>query len=117
MLYHGQGKWYPGEPLPRWLLAVFWRTDGRPVWHDASLLADTTKDYGHGIREAEAFAQELTERLGLATVYLQPGHEDTLYYIHAEQNLPAAAGMGHGAQPLAERQLDLPSRTHVPAAR
>ncbi|MCA3138223.1 MAG: transglutaminase family protein [Rhodocyclaceae bacterium] len=88
MLYHGQGKWYPGEPLPRWLLAVFWRADGRPVWHDASLLADTTKDYGHGLREAEAFAQELTERLGLPTVYLQPGHEDTLYYIHAEQNLP-----------------------------
>ncbi|MFN9152490.1 MAG: transglutaminase family protein, partial [bacterium] len=88
MLYHGQGKWYPGEPLPRWLLAVFWRADGRPVWHDASLLADTTKDYGHGLREAEAFAQELTERLGLPTVDLQPGHEDTLYYIHAEQNLP-----------------------------
>jgi len=88
VLYHGQGKWYPGEPLPRWLLGVFWRADGRPVWHDASLLADTTKDYGHGMREAEAFAQELTERLGLPTVYLQPGYEDTLHYIHAEQKLP-----------------------------
>ncbi|MBC7781365.1 MAG: transglutaminase family protein, partial [Proteobacteria bacterium] len=88
VLYHGQGKWYPGEALPRWLLAVFWRADGRPVWHDAALLADTTRDYGHGEREASAFAQELTERLGLPTVYLQPGYEDAFHYILAERKLP-----------------------------
>jgi uncharacterized protein (DUF2126 family)/transglutaminase-like putative cysteine protease len=91
VLYHGQGKWYPGEPLPRWMLAVFWRADGRPVWRNASLLADTARDYGHGIREAESLAQELTERLGLPTVYLQPGHEDALHYILAEQKLPPDA--------------------------
>ncbi len=40
LIQRSQGKWYPGEPLPRWQIGLIWRTDGEPLWTDQTLFAD-----------------------------------------------------------------------------
>ena len=88
LLYFGQGKWYPGEPLPRWQLACFWRKDGKPVWKNPNLLADETRDYGFKSEHAERFIGELAMRLGLKGSYIRAGYEDPLHYLLQEGVLP-----------------------------
>jgi len=89
LLYSGQGKWYPGEALPRWALACYWRHDGRPVWHDVQLLADETRHYGCDVVQAERFVQKLALRLGVPPELAIAGYEDAIYYLWKEGTLPA----------------------------
>ena len=88
MLHYGQGKWYPGEPLPRWSMNCYWRDDGAPVWRNPALLADPSRDYGHGPEQARLYIQTLTRYLGLASGMIQPAYEDAFYYLWKEANLP-----------------------------
>ncbi len=89
LLHYGQGKWYPGEPLPRWALAAYWRKDGVPVWKDDSLIADEAKNYGHGPREAKELATRLAQVIGVNPAHLLPGYEDAFYYTWKERRLPS----------------------------
>jgi uncharacterized protein (DUF2126 family)/transglutaminase-like putative cysteine protease len=89
LLFYGQGKWYPGEELPRWSLACYWRKDGHPIWGDVSLIADESKDYGYGPAEAERFAKALAEGFGIDPKFLIPGYEDAFYYMWRERRLPS----------------------------
>ena len=86
--HFGQGKWYPGEQLPRWALNCFWRQDGEPLWSDASLIADETKDYGADAELAGTFLRQVAERLGLDEQYVFPAYEDVYYYMWRERRLP-----------------------------
>jgi uncharacterized protein (DUF2126 family)/transglutaminase-like putative cysteine protease len=89
LLHYGQGKWYPGEQLPRWALTAYWRKDGVPVWKNDSLIADESKDYGFGAQASFALARRIARELGVDERHLLPGYEDTFYYIWKERRLPA----------------------------
>jgi len=89
VLHYGQGKWYPGEPTPRWALGCFWRADGQPLWQRPELLARVDKSYGHELPQAEAFARALAKRLELADTCVQSAYEDALYYLWKEEQMPA----------------------------
>ena len=88
LLFYGQGKWYPGEMLPRWSLACYWRKDGQPIWHDESLIADETKDYKYDATHAKLFGVALAEALGADPKWLIPAYEDVFYYLWRERRLP-----------------------------
>ncbi len=87
-VHMGQGKWYPGEQLPRWALSLFWRADGEPVWRDPALLADERDEAHYTSDDARRFTQALARTLGLSTQYITPGYEDTWYYLWRERRLP-----------------------------
>jgi len=86
--YHGQGKWYPGEPLPRWKFGCFWRKDSVPIWQNDKLLAEPHKDYGFGVQDAECFVNDLVKRLELSSDQIVPAYEDTLFFLWTEDRLP-----------------------------
>ncbi|GAB2790579.1 transglutaminase family protein [Halomonas shantousis] len=88
LLHMHQGKGYPGEPLPRWALACYWRKDGVPLWRDAALLADGCQRGEFGVDDARRFAEALTRRLGVSAERLIPGYEDAGYYLWRERTLP-----------------------------
>ena len=88
LLHYGQGKWYPGEEIPRWALGCFWRTDGEPLWHNPDLLARVDKDYGQGMDDARRFMHTLCRHLKLPSGYLMEAFEDSLYHLWQEQQLP-----------------------------
>ncbi|MBC7940018.1 MAG: transglutaminase family protein, partial [Chitinophagaceae bacterium] len=87
-LHFGQGKWYPGEQLPRWALSICWRADGQPCWNDPSLFADERDPHRYTTDDAKAFITGLTRRLGLDPRFVQPGFEDTYYFLWRERRLP-----------------------------
>lgn len=87
-LHFGQGKWYPGEQLPRWALSICWRADGQPCWQDPTLFADEREGHAYTCADAARFMDALTARLGLDKQFVQPGYEDTWYYLWRERRLP-----------------------------
>jgi uncharacterized protein (DUF2126 family) len=88
VVHFGQGKWYPGEQLPRWALSCYWRKDGEPAWRDASLFADERAGGNLGAADAERFLRALSARLNVPDTHVAPGYEDIWYYLWRERRLP-----------------------------
>ena len=88
LLQHCQGKWYPGEILPRWAMNCYWRRDELPIWENADLLANPEVDLKHDLTTAKKFMTELSKAMGVPASYVLEAKEDTPYYLWKEQALP-----------------------------
>ena len=96
LVQRSQGKWYPGEPLPRWQIALMWREDGEPIWRNPDLLADpwaTAEDCARSIdvetsgpspdspgdaTPAQKLLTAFAKALGLPTEQVLAAYEDPL---------------------------------------
>ncbi|ANJ66001.1 IMP dehydrogenase [Halothiobacillus diazotrophicus] len=90
LMHFGQGKWYPGEPLPRWALTAYWRADGVPIWSETALMIG---DPGPGTSRISAktlatFGHQLAEALHLDPAFLITAYEDPWLAIHGESLQP-----------------------------
>jgi uncharacterized protein (DUF2126 family) len=89
LLHYGEGKWYPGEPLPRWAFSLFWRRDGVPLWRHFELLAAEASTRVPSDDEARRFTEGMAKRLGLAPEFVQPAFEDPADRMIKEGQIPA----------------------------
>ena len=87
LLHHGQGKWYPGEELPRWAYSCYFRNDKQALWQTPELLSPL-KPQGYGIAEARHFIQVLAKTLGTGDRGIAAAYEDAAHYLRQESSLP-----------------------------
>ncbi|MEE4288928.1 MAG: transglutaminase family protein, partial [Erythrobacter sp.] len=99
LIHHGQGKWYPGESLPRWGYSLYWRKDGKPLWSNPDLIAGGTEPApSHeedaedaptlSADEADKFLKNAARNLGVEPEFVQPVYEDPEKWIEREGELP-----------------------------
>ena len=107
LLMQTQGKWYPGEPLPRWALPILWRVDGTPLWRNERLLERESSSSAFNFEHAERLAHRLADALGLSATDLITAYEDPLPAISLEQRLP------ENFDPLAVPLVDFDDRSRL----
>ncbi len=88
LIHYGQGKWYPGEPLPRWQYGLFWRKDGYPVWKNIDLIAHEKTAKLFTPKDAGTFAMELAKHLAVSADNVSPAYEDVFYFLWTEGKNP-----------------------------
>jgi uncharacterized protein (DUF2126 family)/transglutaminase-like putative cysteine protease len=88
LLHFGQGKWYPGEPLPRWAFSLYWRDDGVPLWRNPERIARELHDHAPTALDAAALTRGIAHRLGIDPAFAAPTYEDALWFVEKEAGLP-----------------------------
>ncbi|WP_457938291.1 transglutaminase family protein [Mesorhizobium sp. 10J20-29] len=87
-LHYGQGKWYPGESLPRWTFSLFWRADGEPVWSDPDLIAKEKATGSTSPEDAEKLLTAMAGELGIESEMVAEAYEDPGEWLLKESQLP-----------------------------
>jgi uncharacterized protein (DUF2126 family) len=88
LLHFGQGKWYPGEPLPRWAFSLYWRRDGNPLWSDRGLVPTEGRDYQASAGQSAKLLEAVAARLDVDAACIAPVYEDPWHFLNQEQKLP-----------------------------
>ncbi len=88
LLHYGQGKWYPGEQLPRWSFALYWRKDGKPIWTKIDAIAREKADHKPDLSTVETVARGIAERLEIEPGAATPAYEDPWHFMEKERRLP-----------------------------
>ncbi len=89
LVQYGQGKWYPGEPLPRWQMGIVWRRDGEPLWGEPKLLADPSLPGTSTTADADAVIRGIADRFGIEADAVMAAYEDPIEQVWHEARLPA----------------------------
>ena len=87
-LHYGQGKWYPGETLPRWTFSIYWRRDGKPIWRDHTLIAKENVNTGATASDAHRILTSMAKTLGVSEEFTVPVYEDPAEWMLREGGLP-----------------------------
>ena len=122
LIQHGQGKWYPGEPLPRWQIGLVWRIDGEPVWRNPTLLADPRRPGDADQQSAHELALRIAERVGVDVALVLPAHDDPLPALINEATSPDPVASGSAGDATETEDLEpagwvVPLHWHAPARR
>jgi len=88
LLHYGFGKWYPGEAMPRWAFALYWRRDGKPLWRDAALIAHEGDTRSDTADDAKRVAQAVAAGLGVTAPHVRAAYEDPAHWMLEESKLP-----------------------------
>ena len=119
VVHHGQGKWYPGEPLPRWAIQLSWRADGTPLWNDPALLDTPWGEPPAGpdpVQVTRDLAAALAAGLGVPGEHVVPAYEDRLAALLDEARRPAGERPQADADPDDEALDDADRRAEVVGA-
>ena len=100
-MHFGQGKWYPGEPLPRWALSALWRLDGEACVSDRDVFDEDLADgkdserakaraatKGWTVDDAARLIAGIAQALGLAPDHAMPAYEDAFQDAWRVDRLP-----------------------------
>ncbi len=87
-LHYGQGKWYPGESLPRWTFSLYWRRDGKPIWQDPALIAEEGADRPVTEEDAARLLTAIAGELDISPEMVVPAFEDPAEWLVKEAKLP-----------------------------
>jgi uncharacterized protein (DUF2126 family)/biotin operon repressor len=88
LIHIGQGKWYPGEPIPRWQYGIYWRKDGLPLVAKPAVYANPNQEYQFTFKDADDLLATVAHKLKLPQKNIQPAYEDIYFYLWQEDKLP-----------------------------